>query len=242
MTEEKKQVLVVDDNPLQIKAAEMQFVDGKFDLTTARNYVDAYNWICEKQDQGKAFYAVLTDLFFPLHEGEWPEHYHRTRQIGKEQFIEMPFGLPLVFHAAKNRARYIAVITDGNHHYDAMVEQLLDRIPKRKTTEGTKNPYLLPQLPYKIEEAECMFFGINENFDGNPNELPKRKCFLIDGTPIETEDLEKFWIRDEDTGLLGYDKKAVALNPHNKEPITAKPWKYALETMVLCTTEYKEDK
>ena len=116
MEDKKLEVLIVDDNLNQRKAAERQFstADAKkgYNLTIAETYQSAVNTIRKNK-----YDALLTDLFFPFGSNEMGETY----PISKEQAAKPEaLGYPLALEALANGIKNIGIVSMVNHHDGAM--------------------------------------------------------------------------------------------------------------------------
>lgn len=97
-------ILVIDDNVIHQDAAKAQLKDHE---TTVVGTYDAGQELLKVQHE---FDAVLVDLLMPA---------SRQQQGGAGmRFMgqEMPVGIFLALLAAKNGAKYVAVLTDVDHH------------------------------------------------------------------------------------------------------------------------------
>lgn len=97
-------ILVIDDNPVHQQSAR-QTLEGH-DLTVVDSYDLGQKLV--KKDHG--FEAVLVDLLMPASRQALGT---RGEQFGGQ---EMPVGIFLALLAAKNGAKYVAVLTDSSHH------------------------------------------------------------------------------------------------------------------------------
>jgi len=107
-------VLVIDDTPKHQHSAIETLTSH--DVTVAKSYNEAIDLLIPKNN----FEAVLTDLMMPMSE----------RTICDEEYYcaeEIAYGFVLALRAAAADAKYIAVVTDKNHHMDAL-SAALDRI------------------------------------------------------------------------------------------------------------------
>jgi CheY-like chemotaxis protein len=105
-------ILVIDDSPVHLRAAEAQLAGH--DLTVVESYAKAQEALgvrpSEEVFENHSFDVVLVDLLIPASRyGLAPE---AMDFAGKE----MPIGIFLALLAAKHGARYVAVHTDSDHH------------------------------------------------------------------------------------------------------------------------------
>lgn len=118
-------ILVIDDNPLHQESARQTL--GDHDLTVASTYDEAHRLIYGETDctgerqkpPEQIFDVVLSDLLMPasgMAIGEEGKKY-----IGQE----MPVGFALSLMAALSGAKYVAVVTDTDHH-DHPASAMLD--------------------------------------------------------------------------------------------------------------------
>lgn len=97
-------ILVIDDTPKHITSAREGLAGHR--LTTVTGYQEAMD-ILEKHK----FDVVLTDLHLPM----------SSRTLGPEAFKLgelVPYGILLMIEAARQGAKFVAVVTDLNHHAD----------------------------------------------------------------------------------------------------------------------------
>lgn len=104
-------ILVIDDSPVHQEAARKQ-LDEKYDLTVVGSYDEGrillgYTDRWSRTDKHD-FDVVLADLLMPASYAEG--------NGGKGGGEEMPVGIFLALLAAKNGARYVAMLTDSDHH------------------------------------------------------------------------------------------------------------------------------
>ena len=147
-TTRKLRVLVVDDNPVHLKAAEQTLADCE--LTTCSTHDEAHELLLPKYDEEKRdllykkymgeslssnefwervceesrfpyWDAVLCDLLMPA--GERAQGDQGLRFVGQE----MAIGWGLALNAVENGAKYVAVVTDMDHH-DHPASALLDNV------------------------------------------------------------------------------------------------------------------
>ncbi|MCX6761523.1 MAG: response regulator [Candidatus Moranbacteria bacterium] len=141
----KLKILVVDDNQKHLDSALATLKDHN--VTICNNYDEAVN-LLEGQyvdPKGKSCYsfeegakalpywdAVLCDLLMPAGENE--QGPRGMRYVGQE----MPVGWALALSAAFKGAKYVAVVTDMNHHNhpaSALLDGLKGKVIK---VEGAK--------------------------------------------------------------------------------------------------------
>jgi CheY-like chemotaxis protein len=103
-------ILVIDDSPIHQAAAKKQLGEHH-DLTVVGSYDEGQALLgYEKWDRHSDkhdFEVVLVDLLMPP---------SRQMQSDSRAWEEMPVGIFLAILAAKNGAKYVAVLTDSNHH------------------------------------------------------------------------------------------------------------------------------
>ena len=99
-----KRILVIDDTQKHIASAKKCLAGHH--LVTATSYEEAMNILA-----GEKFEVVLTDLYLPMSSwGLSPEAFELGKQV--------PYGMLLMIEAARQGAKYVAVVTDLNHHSD----------------------------------------------------------------------------------------------------------------------------
>lgn len=97
-------ILVIDDKPANIASAKKTLAGHL--LTSVTGYEDAMNILAK----GK-FDVVLTDLHLPM----------SSKMLGDKAFKLgelVPYGILLMIEAARQGAKYVAVVTDLSHHAD----------------------------------------------------------------------------------------------------------------------------
>lgn len=119
MANEKLEVLVVEDNPIHQESAREQ-LGTEHNLTVVGSFDDAKDLLVGEyvgSRQGWArkntYDVVLTDLMLPQGRGECQRDRSRANEI-------QPFGYAIALIASKLGTKYVGVITDTNHHDDAM--------------------------------------------------------------------------------------------------------------------------
>lgn len=100
-------ILVIDDTQVHLTAA-LQTLQGH-DVTTCSSHDEATELLYKRQ--GVQYWdAVLCDLLMPA--GKNAQGPEGKKLVGQE----MPIGWALVLHAVLSGAKYVAVVTDMNHH------------------------------------------------------------------------------------------------------------------------------
>lgn len=107
-------IIVIDDKQKHLDAA-IQTLIGH-DVTICSTYDDALELL-----EGQYWDAVLCDLLMPA--GRDAQGPKGKKYVGKE----MPVGWSLALFAARRGAKYVAVISDMNHH-DHPASAMIDRI------------------------------------------------------------------------------------------------------------------
>ncbi len=130
-------ILVVDDNNLNIKSA-LEGLAGER-LTTATGYQEALRIMGEKK-----FDVVLTDLHLPMSSQTLSDEAFKLGEL-------VPYGILLMIEAARNGAKFVAVVTDLNHHSDPF--------------SAAFDHY--SQFSYKIEGAKVKMLHAGINVDGS---------------------------------------------------------------------------
>ncbi|MBI2889035.1 MAG: hypothetical protein HYY10_03890 [Candidatus Liptonbacteria bacterium] len=99
------------------------------------------NELNERASQQPDFEVVLADMMMPMsREGAASSTYQRG--------VEVPYGFVLVLVAARMGAKYIAMVTDTNHHHSAMSASL-DHLGSCY--------YKGDEEPFEINGAKCLF-------------------------------------------------------------------------------------
>lgn len=110
--EEKLNILVVEDKIIHQKAARM-LLDGEYDLRFASSFYGAVKELDKKKPD-----VLLSDMNFPLGEPA----------MTQDNYMPRPLGYALALYAARPHIAVprIAILTDTNHHSDA-VSDTFDR-------------------------------------------------------------------------------------------------------------------
>lgn len=134
----KLRILVIDDNPIHLKAAQQTLGHHELTLCQSQDELDDKEYLLPghyKRDGGHEidrhdysffddlfpFDVVLCDLLMPAgKKAQGPKGKHLIDQ-------EMPIGWAFALQAASRGAKYVAVVTDTNHH-DHPGSALLDTL------------------------------------------------------------------------------------------------------------------
>ncbi len=118
-------ILVIDDTQKHIASAKSGLAGHR--LTTVTGYEDAMNILGSEK-----FDVVLTDLHLPM----------SSKTMGSKFKLGelVPYGILLIIEAARQGAKYVAVVTDLSHHDDPF--------------SAAFDHY--SQFPIKIENAKVM--------------------------------------------------------------------------------------
>ena len=142
-------------------SVDMDFKDR--DRGTA--YHEAYDRAREKSIIPFPFDVVLTDMMMPM----------SSKTLAREAFNpreQVPYGFVIALKAALCGAKFVAMVTDTNHHKGAM-SAALDRLGSTYYREGMKPNFV-------INGAKCMF--IHTPFLREV--LGKAKCYDCGGTGV----------------------------------------------------------
>ena len=113
-------ILVIDDTRTNLDAAKQTLAGHE--LTLAASYDEAYKLLEKpKGETQPPFDVVLCDLLMPA--GAVEQGTEGQKYIGQE----MPVGFALAFMAVLQGAKYVAVVTNLNHHQHPAAA-LLDRL------------------------------------------------------------------------------------------------------------------
>jgi len=171
-------ILVIDDSRVHQQSAR-QTLQGH-DLTVVDTYDEAYKLIQprietnrkgqvipKKEEVATPFDVVLTDLLMPTgsriqksKKGNW------LADPGEFLGPEMPVGFALALNAVLHGAKYVAVVSDGDHHLDPAMA-MLDRLGAYKSGV-TRTP-----VRFEMNGSHVGFFRVQDG-DG--------KIQLEDGT------------------------------------------------------------
>ncbi len=99
-------ILIIDDNRTHLNAATTQ-LGAEHSLTVAQSYDEGKRLLLAEPF---GFEAVLCDLLMPA-SGE-QQGRDGMRYVGQE----MPVGIFLALFAAQRGAKYVAILTDSDHH------------------------------------------------------------------------------------------------------------------------------
>lgn len=101
-------ILVVEDNEIH-RASAVETLAGH-EVTIVKTFDEAMDLMSV---EGFPFEAVLTDLMMPMSKKKLlPEFYNPKEQV--------PYGFVIMLCAAQCGARFVAMVTDTNHHKGAM--------------------------------------------------------------------------------------------------------------------------
>jgi len=109
MTNEKLNILVVEDKPIHQESARAQL--NEHNLVVAPDYCSAISSLKERKPQ-----ILLTDMMFPMGDGE---ESNPIRHLGREAlYSEQPLGYAVALYAARPiiAVPRIAILTDATHH------------------------------------------------------------------------------------------------------------------------------
>lgn len=96
-------ILVIDDTPKHIASAKSGLAGHK--LVVATGYKEAMNILGKDK-----FDVVLTDLHLPMSSETLGDAFKLGELV--------PYGILLMIEASRNGAKFVAVVTDLNHHAD----------------------------------------------------------------------------------------------------------------------------
>ena len=109
-------VLVIDDKVQHQESARTILAQDGHEAIVVGSYDEAIDILVP----GNGFDAVLSDMMMPM----------SPRDLGRgiyDSNKQMPYGFVLALRAAAAGAKYVAVVTDTNHHADP-ISAALDRI------------------------------------------------------------------------------------------------------------------
>lgn len=142
-------ILVIDDTKKHLDAA-LQTLVGH-DVTIFNNYDKAVELLEEDYDgetQLPYWDAVLCDLLMPA--GKDCQGRNGLQYVGQE----MPVDWSLAIVAATRGARYVAVVTDLDHHSHP-ASAMIDRIPRRIKVDGSIVMFTNSVARVGIVGSEC---------------------------------------------------------------------------------------
>lgn len=106
-------ILVIDDTAANLDAAMSQLRDHE--VVTVSSYDEAFKLVCHfdynwAKENKVDFDVVLIDLMMPA--GRIRQGKNGMRFVGQE----MPLGIFLALQAIRSGVKYVALLTDINHH------------------------------------------------------------------------------------------------------------------------------
>lgn len=209
----KMNILVVDDSVNHQKTAK-QVLGAKYNLTVVGSYDEALELLAQKRDrekfallrdqykeQGVEDYfekakaesllpywdVVLCDLLMPA--GSNAQGSKGLKYVGQE----MPVGWSFAITAALRGAKYVAVVTDMNHHdhpASAMLDSMSDTV---FDLHGAKALFTNDVRMVGIEGTQgvCMdCLGTGKKFDGRAT----YECYTCQGTKSAYAEEGKDWL------------------------------------------------
>lgn len=148
-------ILIIDDSTDNQASARQTL--GAHDVTIVGTYDEAYRLL---QRGSAPFDVVLTDLLMPAGARIQCE---KSGRAGNE-FVgqEMPVGFGLALDAVLHGAKYVAVVSDGDHHSHPAVA-MLDRLGSYSGWNTECGP---PPVRFEINGAKVGFFRVSWVGDG----------------------------------------------------------------------------
>lgn len=172
-------ILVIDDSPLHHASARQTL--GGHEVTIASTYDEAHrllNGVTEgfTHESGQSFEAVLSDLLMPASE--------MTMGPEGEKYVgqEMPVGFALSLMAALNGAKYVAVVTDTNHHdhpASAMLDAFASRCPHEHGTVGRPPRFVINEAKVGYYHSPMTFVEGTTCPDCNGTGS-KKACYCVE--------------------------------------------------------------
>src|SRR3989344_8247542 len=111
-------ILVIEDSPKH-QASALETLAGH-DVTIAKSYDDAMALMNKRTGWKEGykliplpFEVVLTDMNLPMSKDKLADGVFKSSE-------EVPYGFVLSLMAALRGAKFVAMVTDANHHYGAM--------------------------------------------------------------------------------------------------------------------------
>jgi CheY-like chemotaxis protein len=180
-------ILVVEDKEVHRKAAEETLADHE--VTIVYSFDKAMD-IMSEDPEPFAFEAVLTDMMMPMCKTTLiPEVFNPSEQV--------PYGFVIALRAALRGAKFVAMVTDTNHHYGAM-SAAIDYLGRAYYKDGSKPNFV-------VNGAKCTFVhapfirdvvGVCEECEGTGSQPSDgRKCLYCEGTGEKTRYERKDWGR-----------------------------------------------
>lgn len=130
-------ILVIDDNETH-RLSALRTIVGH-DVTVAGTYDEAYELLLVT-GAPPLFDVVFCDLLMPA--GAMGMGTKGMKYVGQE----MPVGFALSLMAVLNGAKYVAVVTDTNHHdhpASAMLDPLVSRCPDNNDRRRKETPFVI---------------------------------------------------------------------------------------------------
>lgn len=130
-------ILVVEDTPMHQESARETLKGHELTI------VDSFPKALEELQQEHPYDVVFTDLMLPMDDkGLYAEAFRRGELV--------PYGFVIVLRAALYKAKYVALVTDINHHTHAMAIAM-DSIAHCGYDRWGQRPR------FNINGATCMF-------------------------------------------------------------------------------------
>lgn len=154
MSERKLNILVTEDKPIHLTTLE-----GIRDLGHAVDVSTSFSQ-SKKLISEKKYDILLTDLFFPYGNVGYAAQ--------SDTYNEHPLGFPLIFVAARAGIESIALVTDCNHHSNAVANTFdaLYATEEERKNNGTKRPFFRIDKSRVIMLDERDFPGIYKTLSG----------------------------------------------------------------------------
>ena len=137
-------ILVIEDKQIHQDSARETLTDH--DLMIAQSYDDAVD---ELNRPSFNYEAVLTDMNMPMSKGTLSREAYKPDE-------QVPYGFVLALLAAHRGAKYVAMVTDTNHHKGAMSNALDKLSPTYYKYEEEWSNFDRVKL-FTINGAKCIF-------------------------------------------------------------------------------------
>ena len=216
----KLNILVVEDKEENILAAQ-HYLSAHV-VTPARTFYDAVSHLRRKEN---SYDVLLSDMFFSYGN-------HCTSSSGS--FSEAPLGYATALYAARVGVPLIAIVTDCNHHSNAIAASFDAFYPGSTHYEKDDHPLLsherilMKDPTNKVRPVlrinNSLFLMFDERDLPADDDMPYCDLHMTDFTPITSE--RAHIIQDM---AVGRSKELIK---------RIKPWRTALEVMLTLRQEH----
>ena len=184
-------ILVIDDSQSHQQSAR-QTLGSDHDLTVVGSHdeaLEALSLYDENYDEKELYWdVVLSDLLMPA--GKAAQGGPGLQYVG----TEMPVGWSLAIEAALNGAKYVAVVTDMNHHHHP-ASAMLNGMGRIFTLNNAKALFTNHVRMIGIEGTEKTCEECGGTGEKSRNDGSTYKCYTCNGTGTDYNRKGKNWAR-----------------------------------------------